>query len=109
MMISPEIYLEDWKDASYPELMEERDGLVQFLKDYEAEEATGDRSSEDWEKCPSLDVVYQMSLLYLGELCRLMHEKYNQDYIWGDHSLREDFLSGAICRPRGDQKETGSH
>jgi len=104
MMISPEMYHEDWKEASYPELMEERDGLVQFLKDYEEREVAGGPSSEIWDECPTPDVVYQMSLLYLSELCRLMHDKYNQDYVWGDCSLREDYLSGAICRPGSDQK-----
>lgn len=109
MMISPEMYRDDWKEATYREMMEERDRLVHFLKDYEEQETTGNGLPEIWDKCPTPDVEYQMSLLYLSELCRLMQEKYNQDVIWGEHSPREIFSPGSICRPEGDQKETDPH
>lgn len=105
MMFSPEMYIEGWKEATYQELMEERDGLVQFLKDYEEKESAGNGLSEDWDKCPTPDVEYQMSLLYLSELSRLMCEKYNQDYIWGNHTLQEDLRHGPNCRPEGDPKQ----
>ena len=32
---------------------------------------------------PSPSVVYQCNLKYLGELCKLIAEKYNQEYVWG--------------------------
>ena len=33
---------------------------------------------------PSPSVVYQCNLKYLGELCKLIADKYNQEYVWGD-------------------------
>ena len=33
---------------------------------------------------PSPEVVYQMNLKYLGELCKLIADKYNSEYVWGE-------------------------
>lgn len=33
---------------------------------------------------PSPEVVYQCNLEYLGKLCELIAEKYNQEYVWGE-------------------------
>lgn len=33
---------------------------------------------------PSPEVVYQCKFEYLGELCKLIADKYNQEYVWGD-------------------------
>lgn len=90
MMISPEMYIEQLKDAEYLELIEERNDLIEFIKDYEKKETVGDRSGDDWLVNPSPDVRYQMYLEYLGELCKLMQEKYNTEYVWGDRRLQDD-------------------
>ena len=39
---------------------------------------------------PSPDVCYQVYLEYLAEMCKLMHQKYNEDYVWGDKSLSDE-------------------
>ena len=90
MMKNPEYYAVQWKDAAYPELMAERDRLLYFIRDYEEKEKAGDRSGDEWLIHPQPDVLYQVYLEYLGVLCRLMQEKYNRDYVWGERSLRDD-------------------
>ena len=81
MMIGPEGYIDRLKDASYPELIKEREQLLRRITDFEEKEMAGDRSGEEWLIKPSPDVHYQMELEYLGELCRLMAEKYNREYV----------------------------
>ena len=90
MMISPSMYLEEIKDAEYLELIEERDNLLAFIKDYESKDIAGDRSGDEWNIHPQPDVRYQMYLEYLGELCSLMKEKYNHEYVWGNRKLKDD-------------------
>ena len=90
MMISPASYIDKFEDAEYLQLIEERDRLLAFIKDYEEKDIAGDRSGEEWSIHPQPDVRYQMYLEYLGELCNLMKEKYNTDYVWGDRKLSED-------------------
>ncbi len=90
MMISPASYIDKFEDAEYLQLIEERDRLLAFIKNYEEKDIAGDRSGEEWSIHPQPDVRYQMYLEYLGELCNLMREKYNTDYVWGDRKLSED-------------------
>lgn len=35
MMISPEMYAEQFKDASYQEMIKERDSLIRYIRKYE--------------------------------------------------------------------------
>ena len=44
MMISPEAYLEQMKDATYEQLIKERDGLIRYVRRYEKTEKAGVRS-----------------------------------------------------------------
>ena len=90
MMVSPEFYIEQLKEAEYQDLIRERDDLIQAIKQFEKLEMAGDRSGPGWEIKPSPEVQYQMHLEYLGALCVLMHEKYNEEYVWGERSLQED-------------------
>ena len=90
MMISPTTYGEYLKDADYLELIKKREELLASIREFEAKEIAGDRSGEEWSIHPQPDVRYQMDLEYLGELCRIMHEKYNNDYVWGDRTLKDD-------------------
>ena len=92
MMISPEAYIDHLKDAEYLELIEERDGLIRFIKDYEEMDIAGDRSGDEWNINPQPYVRYQVYLEYLSELCALMKEKYNQKYVWGERKLQKDAL-----------------
>ena len=94
MMVSSSSYIEQFENAEYLNLIEERDNLLAFIKDYEAKDIAGDRSGEEWLIHPQPDVRYQMYLEYLGELCNLMREKYNSDYVWGDRKLKDDAEKG---------------
>lgn len=60
MMISPESYKKQFEDATYEELIEERDGLIRFLQEYEKLEKSGDRTGPEWNIHPQPDVRYQV-------------------------------------------------
>ncbi len=90
MMISPNYYVERLKDATYGELIAERDDLIRSIQEFEKLEKAGDRSGKEWSIQPSPEVRYQMHLKYLSQLCDFMKEKYNSDYVWGDRKLTDD-------------------
>lgn len=90
MMISTSSFIEQFETAEYLDLIDERDKLLVFIKEYEMKEIAGDRSGKEWNICPQPDVRYQMYLEYLSELCKFMREKYNNDYVWGDRKLVDD-------------------
>ncbi len=81
MMISPDSFVNELKDKSYKELLIEREKLLKSIYAFEKE---SDDDNVDIGGCvsPSPDVVYQVELQYLGELCKLIAEKYNKEYIW---------------------------
>ncbi len=87
MMISPGSYIDNLKGASYMKLIKERNSLIRSVQGFERKEKAGNRAEEDWEICPSPEVVYQTKLEYLSKLCAFMAEKYNDDYVWGDKKL----------------------
>ena len=79
MMISPEGFIEEYKDNSYEELLLVRDDLISSMKDFEAPDKKGDQPLI----CPSPDVVYKCNLLYLSKLCKLIYQKY-EEITWDD-------------------------
>lgn len=87
MMISPVTFVERLKDADYNTLIKERNQLTEYIVEFEKKEKAGDRSGDEWNICPRPDVQYQMHLEYLSELCKLMKEKYCEEYAWGDKRL----------------------
>ena len=89
MMISPEMYAEQFKEASYQEMIKERDSLIRYIRKYEKLEKAGDRSGEDWMIHPQPDVRYQMYMDYLAALLLIMRNKYNEEYVWGDKRLSD--------------------
>lgn len=89
MMISPESYMDRIKEASY-ELIEEREGLILFLQEYEKLERAGGRTGPEWMIHPQPDVRYQVYMDYLAELIPYMREKYNHEYVRGEKSLCPD-------------------
>lgn len=76
MMISPETFIEEHKDKSYIELLKVRDELLEEIRsfEYKGQDSMGFMIS------PSPEVRYQCNLLYLGKLCELISEKYNQEF-----------------------------
>lgn len=89
MMISPEMYAEQFKDATYKEMIKERDSLIRYIRKYEKLEKAGDHSGEEWMIHPQPDVRYQMYMEYLAALLLLMKDKYNEEYVWGDKKLSD--------------------
>ncbi len=90
MMINPYMFIAGYKDKPYLELIKVRDKLINTIRQFENNEMSGDRSDPAWMSHPSPAVQYQMNLVYLSLLCKLMHERYNRDYVFGDHSLMND-------------------
>lgn len=87
MMMSSEAYINGYKDKRYSELLIIRDGLIRDLRCFEKKKNVNKEYKEGDVRIildPSPEVVYQMNLQYLGKLCELIAEKYNQEYIWGD-------------------------
>lgn len=89
MMLNPEMYAEQFKNASYQEMIKERGSLMRHIRKYEKLEKAGDRSGEEWMIHPQPDVRYQMYMEYLAALLLLMKYKYNEDYVWGDKRLSD--------------------
>lgn len=89
MMISSEMYAEQFKDATYKEMIKERDGLIRYNRKFEKLEKAGDRSGEEWMIHPQPDVRYQMYMEYLAALLLIMKDKYNEEYVWGDKKLSD--------------------
>lgn len=77
MMISPENFIEIHKNKSYKELLAVRDELLSEIQHFESDT---ERQGEEWMRAPSPVVVYQCNLEYLGSLCQLISQRYNQDY-----------------------------
>ena len=80
MMIDPKYYTLQFENADYHDLIKERDHLIKLLKRFEKKELAGDRSGEEWHFKEQPDVVYKFQLEYLIELCKLMNEKYENEY-----------------------------
>ncbi|WP_407397136.1 hypothetical protein [Anaerovibrio sp.] len=90
MMISPDMFIEQIKNATYMELIKERKRLIRTISKYEKDEISEDHSGPEWLIRPSPDVRYQMYLEYLSELCSFMCQKYNEEYVHGERKLSED-------------------
>ena len=74
MMISPETYINTQKRKTYKELLKERNKLINDIKNFES----GNIENSNLIIEPAPEVIYQCNLMYLGELCKLILEKYNK-------------------------------
>lgn len=79
MMISPQTYADGIKDKSYEELIEEREKLIREIKHFEKHRKEL-MNNEKKMIFPSPDVEYQMNLEYLGSLCVLLSDKFNEKF-----------------------------
>lgn len=80
MMISPDGFINSYKNKSYKELLPVRDKLIREIRKFEK---NSHELENDIIMDPSPEVIYQCNLEYLGELCKLISYKYNQEFIWG--------------------------
>ena len=78
MMMCPESYAMMYKDESYEKLLSVRDKLMEDILYFEAHRDEPEEPRIE----PSAEVRYQCHLEYLGELCKLIAEKYNKEYVW---------------------------
>lgn len=95
MTISVREYIGMMRHKSYQDLITERDHLVQLLRHFETKEKAGDRSGVEWILWPQPDVQYQLTFDYLAALCRLMHERYDQEYVREARTLKQDVEAAA--------------
>lgn len=78
MMVSLSTYRESIKNKTYKELIQEREKLLKEIKSFESNtNVTNDLECMD----PSPEVFYQCNLMYLSELCNLLADKYNEEFI----------------------------
>lgn len=89
MMIGPEVYVEEFKNASHQEMMTERDRLIRYIQNFEKHEKVKDRSAEEWTERPNPVVRYQLYMDYLAALLKVMSNKYNEEYVWGNKKLSD--------------------
>ena len=89
-MISPQTFRTGLQKDTYKDLIKKRDELMRSIKRFEKAEASGERMGEERDIDPSPEVRYQVNLEYLSEVCSLMSEKYNEDYVWGERRLSDD-------------------
>lgn len=81
MMMSPEMYAEEHRDDSFEELIETRNDLVDELRTLEKMVFDKEQKGNSWDICPGPDVQYQMTLEYLSQICILLSEKYNGEFV----------------------------
>ncbi len=77
-MISPKTAVEELKNKTYEELLEERDEYLEYVREFEAHR--DEPIAHDI--YPTPETRYQWDLEYLGELFKLIAEKYNEESIW---------------------------
>ncbi len=83
MMISPMLYIDEHKNDSIEQLINERESLVNRIEQLEKIVFCKEKEGEEWSYCPGPDVQYQVSLEYLAELCKYIRERYSEEYVWG--------------------------
>ena len=83
MMISPQTYVMMLEDKSYRELIEERDRLIDEIRELEEMVLNRDPLDEAWLMCPNPETRYGVGLEYLAELCHYMSERKIDDQ-WAD-------------------------
>ena len=81
MMFSPETFIKQLKDYTFPQLIAEKDSLIIEIKELEKIVYENDRTDPEWNVDPGPDVRYQMNLEYLAALCKLIKEKYNREIV----------------------------
>ena len=84
MMISPTSFIDNCKDDSLEDLIQEREALLMEIRQLEEIVFDKDKKGDEWNFCPGPEVRYQVKLEYLSELCLYIKERYSKEYVWGD-------------------------
>ncbi|MBR3362040.1 MAG: hypothetical protein IKG39_11935 [Lachnospiraceae bacterium] len=86
MMMSPQTFVNQYKEMSYKELLLVRDEMLEEIRAFEAEPYNPAEDLID----PPADFVYLCNLDYLGKLLELISEKYRQEFIRNEDDDYED-------------------
>ena len=81
MMMDPKQYVEQFKNASYQEILRFKNELVSCITDFEHD---FDREDPDWKFAPGPDVQYQWNLEDLGLIAPMLSEAFNREYESGE-------------------------
>lgn len=86
MMMDPEQYVEQYKNAPYLELLKFKNELISCISEFEHDY---DKEDPDWKVCPGPDVHYQWNLEALSLIAPMLSEAFNREYEWGEKNLSE--------------------
>ena len=86
MMIDPKQYVEQFKNASYQEILKVKNELVSDISKFEHDY---DREDLDWNICPKPDVRYQWNLEALGLIASMLSKAFNREYEWGEKDMED--------------------
>ena len=84
MMLAPEHYVEQFKNASYLEILKFKNELVSLISNFEHDYEMED---SQWVERPSPDVYYQWNLKVLGLIAPMLSEAFNREYEWGEKNM----------------------
>lgn len=71
MMIDPISFRKSLEKESLDKIIRERDGLIREIRRFEKNKIP----QEDYLMCPDPRTIYTCNLLYLAEICTLIHDK----------------------------------
>lgn len=87
MMMSPDSFLKEYKNAGYFELLKLKNELVQEIAEFER---VCEMKSDGWKINPGPDVRYQWNLELMGKVAGMLKEAFNREYEMRGKSI-EDF------------------
>ena len=77
MMMDPILYAEQFKNASYLELLRIKNELISDISKFEND---SDRKAPAWNISPGPDVQYQWNLEVLGLIAPMLSDAFNREY-----------------------------
>ena len=86
MMMAPEQYVEQFKNASYQQILKVKNELISEITKFEHDY---DREDPDWEAKPGPNVHYQWTLEALGLIAPMLSEAFNREYEWGEKDISD--------------------
>lgn len=87
MMMSPDSFLKEYKNAGYFEFLKLKNELVQRIAEFEKD---CEMKSDGWKINPGPDVQYQWNLEVMGKVAGMLKEAFNREFEMGEKGI-EDF------------------
>ena len=82
--MDPKQYVEQFKNASYQEILRFKNELISCISEFEHD---FDRDDPDWKFAPDPDAQYQWNLEALGLIAPMLSEAFNREYESGEKTL----------------------